>query len=147
MVFLNSHRKNASMDRNFFSTNDLFWFPQPNSEPTQADKGGRRPAHDRADSSCAARRNSVASSPNRPTKWTPTGSPSAFQYRGTDIAGCPLALQMGVNGTKVSARRRPWRGFSGGESKVPRGTGGSLRVGVSQRSYLRKNRAIFRATL
>jgi hypothetical protein len=56
-------------------------------------------------------------------------------------------LQMGVKGTKVSARRYPYRGFSGGESNVPRGTGGSARVGVIHRSYLRKKLAIFREIL
>jgi hypothetical protein len=80
-------------------------------------------------------------------KWTPTGSPSAFQYRGSDMAGWPVALQMGVKGTKASARRRPFRGSSGGESNVPNGTGGSLRVGVRQISYLMKNRAMSLATL
>jgi hypothetical protein len=63
------------------------------------------------------------------------------------MAGCPVALQIGVNGTNCPARRRPCRGFSGGESKDPNERGGSLTVGVSQTSYLRKKWAIFRATL
>jgi hypothetical protein len=75
------------------------------------------------------------------------GRPSPFQYRGTDIAGCPVALQIGVKGTNCSALRRPCRGFSGGESNDPNGRGGSLSVGVNQISYFRKKRAISRATI
>lgn len=55
--------------------------------PAAANTGGRRSAHGRAVSNCAAKRNSVASSPNRPIKCAPIGSPSAFQYNGTFIAG------------------------------------------------------------
>jgi hypothetical protein len=29
---------------------------------------------------------------------TPIGSPSAFQYSGTDIDGCPVKFATGVNG-------------------------------------------------
>jgi hypothetical protein len=65
---------------------------------------GQRAAQGRVASSCAARRKSVASSPNRPTKCVPTGSPSAFQNNGTDIAGWPVTLQSGVKGTNASAR-------------------------------------------
>src|SRR6266404_582432 len=45
----------------------------------QAETGGRRDAHGRAASSCAASRNSVASSPKRATKCDPIGNPSAVQ--------------------------------------------------------------------
>jgi hypothetical protein len=40
---------------------------------------GRRVNQGRALSSCAASRNSVASSPKRPANWTPIGRPAAFQ--------------------------------------------------------------------
>ena len=33
------------------------------------------------------------------TSWMPIGSPSSFQHNGTLIAGCPLMLNGGVNGT------------------------------------------------
>src|SRR5262249_38470886 len=48
--------------------------------------------HGRAASSCAARRNNVASSPNRPTICTATGSPPAERPSGSIIAGWPLRL-------------------------------------------------------
>ena len=53
---------------------------------------GNRTDHGRAASSWEASRNNVASSPNRPRKWTPIGKPSAFQKSGTDIAGLPVAF-------------------------------------------------------
>ena len=57
---------------------------------------GRRSPHGRARSSCPARRMSVASSPQRATKCTPTGSPDAVQCSGREIAGWPLALAIQV---------------------------------------------------
>src|SRR5262249_15066942 len=98
----------------------------------------------RATSSWAANLNRVASSPNRPTKCDPIGSPSLFQNKGTDIAGWPVILQIGVNGAKAPARLIPRMGSSGGESKLPSGRGGSARVGVSHTSYRSKKRAISR---
>ena len=53
----------------------------------QAWTGGCRSAHGAAASSCAATRMSRSSRPNPPTSWTPTGRPSALQWRGTLIAG------------------------------------------------------------
>ena len=49
-------------------------------------------------SSCAARRNNVASSPKRPANIMPSGSPALFQASGTDIAGWPDMLNMAVPG-------------------------------------------------
>jgi hypothetical protein len=43
-------------------------------------------------SSWEVRRSRVASSPKRPRKWTPTGSPAGFHHSGTDIAGAPVML-------------------------------------------------------
>ena len=60
--------------------------------PTQAEIGGRRPAHGRAASSWPASRNKVASSPKRATKCVPMGRPASFQNSGTDIAGWPVPL-------------------------------------------------------
>lgn len=60
--------------------------------------GGRRCAHGRARSSWPASRSSVASSPKRPTKCMPIGSPASFQRSGTHIAGWPVALNSGVYG-------------------------------------------------
>src|SRR6185295_16686393 len=96
--------------------------------------GGRRSAHGRADSSCAASLNNVALSPKRPTKCVPIGRPSSFQNSGTDIAGCPVTLQIGVNGTNCAASAIPASGCSAGESKLPIGTGGLPSVGVSHTS-------------
>ena len=53
---------------------------------------GLRSAQGLAFSSCAARRNNVASSPNRAENITPTGSPSGVQCSGADIEGCPVTL-------------------------------------------------------
>ena len=47
-------------------------------------------------SNCAARRNRVASSPQRPTNCMPIGSPASFQCSGRDIAGWPVTLNSGV---------------------------------------------------
>ncbi len=58
----------------------------------QALTGGTRADHGRADSSWPASRNSVASSPYRPRKCTPTGRPDPFHDNGTDIAGLPVML-------------------------------------------------------
>jgi len=57
---------------------------------------GRRAAQGFALSSCAARRNSVASSPKRAENITPTGKPSGVQSSGTDIEGCPVTLKSAV---------------------------------------------------
>lgn len=62
------------------------------------------------------------------------------------MAGCPVALISGVNGTKVAERRRPRMGSSGVGSKLPSGRGGSARVGVSQTSQSPKKRATSRET-
>ena len=51
---------------------------------------GNAAAHGRASSSWLANRKSVASSPKRPRKCTPSGMPSAAVARGTDIAGLPV---------------------------------------------------------
>ncbi len=68
----------------------------PRGKPAQLEIGGLRSAHGRACSSWAASRKSVASSPNLPTKCEPTGSPSAFQNSGTDMAGCPVTFARAV---------------------------------------------------
>jgi len=44
------------------------------------------------------------------------------------MAGCPVMLQMRAKGENAAERNRARRGLSDGESKVTRGTGGSLRV-------------------
>ena len=47
----------------------------------------------------------MASAPNRPVKHTPMGSPSALQWRGTLIEGCPVTFagrSSGLNGAVVS---------------------------------------------
>ncbi len=59
-------------------------------------------AHGRAASSCAATRNSVASSPNLAVNIEPIGRPVALQLSGTDIDGCPLALYTGVHGMNAN---------------------------------------------
>jgi hypothetical protein len=41
----------------------------------------------------------MASSPYRATSCTPTGSPPSLQARGRLIAGCPVMLNIAVNGT------------------------------------------------
>ncbi len=41
----------------------------------------------------------MASSPHRPTNWTPIGRFSAFQCNGTDMAGWPVMLNSIVLGT------------------------------------------------
>ena len=61
---------------------------------------GARSAHGWASSSWPARRNSVVSSPKRPTNCMPIGSPASFQYSGTDMAGCPVTLNTAVQGMK-----------------------------------------------
>ena len=63
-----------------------------------AQRGGFLSFHGRCCSNCAARRNSVASSPKRAANIMPSGSPAAFQASGTDIAGCPDMLNMLVPG-------------------------------------------------
>ena len=65
---------------------------RPNRSDQPAQTGGWRRVHGRSPSICEARRNSVASSPNRPMYWLPTGSPSGVQYVGTAMAGCPVAF-------------------------------------------------------
>src|SRR4029453_11096947 len=73
-----------------------------------ATAGARRPAHGRALSSCAASRNSVPSSPKRPTNWTPSGRPLDDHASGTDIAGWPVELNSAVNPmlAKTALRQR-----------------------------------------
>jgi len=63
------------------------------------------------------------------------------------MAGWPVTLQIGVKGTKLTERVKPFKGSSGVESKVPRGTGGSPRVGVSRTSKSSKNFATCLDTL
>ena len=60
--------------------------------------GGRRSAHGRASSSCAASRISVASANGAPIICTPTGRPSSLQWSGTDVAGWPVTLTIAVKG-------------------------------------------------
>src|SRR5882757_7092124 len=55
-------------------------------------------AHGRACSSCDAIRIKLASSPKRGANCTGTGSPAALQWSGSEIAGCPVGLESGVNG-------------------------------------------------
>jgi hypothetical protein len=62
----------------------------------------------------------VASSPNRLIKCVPMGSPASFQNNGTDIAGWPLALQSGVNGTNVVARIKLGHESSTAVGNLPR---------------------------
>ena len=50
------------------------------------------------------------------------------------MAGWPVTLNGGVNGTYAAARKRPASGSPGGESNVPSGAGGSPMVGVSSTS-------------
>ena len=54
--------------------------------------GGRRSAQGRAASSWAASRNNLGSSPRLPRKCVPIGSPSRFQWSGTDMAAPPVTL-------------------------------------------------------
>ena len=79
-----------------------------------------------------------------PMKWLPIGRPSAFQYSGTDIAGCPVMLQSRRERHVLRRPDEPRSGLSGGESSVPSGSGGSASVGVSQTSWSRKKRAMSR---
>jgi hypothetical protein len=43
----------------------------------------------------------------------PIGKLLAFQYSGTEIAGCPVTLKAGVNAASFSDRRPGANGFSG----------------------------------
>jgi hypothetical protein len=65
--------------------------------------GGFCSAHGLACSNWAANRKSVASSPKRPANWTPIGMLSSFQYKGTDMAGCPVIFWVRVKAKKESA--------------------------------------------
>jgi len=49
----------------------------------------------------AAKRKSVASSPNLPTKCMLIGSPALFQYSGPDMVGCPVTLKTTVQGRRT----------------------------------------------
>ena len=60
----------------------------------EAAGGGRRQG--RAASSCAATRKSRSSRPTRATSCTPSGSPSALQCSGSEIAGWPVTLKGSV---------------------------------------------------
>jgi hypothetical protein len=46
-------------------------------------------------------------------KCVPMGRPSVFQKSGTDIAGCPVRLQIVVKAEKSPERNHPCIGFSG----------------------------------
>jgi len=63
-------------------------------------------------------------------KWRPMGNPSSFQKSGIDMAGCPVALQIGVKGTNSADFLHAAMGSSGVDTKVPSGMGGDPRVGV-----------------
>src|SRR6185436_3817237 len=82
--------------------------------------GGRRSAQGRADSSWAATRSSVASSPNRACSWAPIGRPAAFHISGTLMAGWPLTLANGVNGKKANTRLTAPSMTPGRRSRKPR---------------------------
>jgi len=56
------------------------------------------------------------------------------QKSGIDIAGWPVALKIGVNGTNWAARKMPCIGLSGVGSKLPSVGGGSASVGESHTS-------------
>ncbi len=73
---------------------------------TYAVSEGRRSNHGCARSSCDASCSSSSSSPKRPTNWTPIGRLSAFQYSGSEIAGCPVAFCRFVNPQKFENRLR-----------------------------------------
>ena len=66
--------------------------------------GGRRSAHGRSASICAASESSVASSSGRPTSWTPSGRPSSVKPAGTE----PPAGRWGSR-CRCRDRRRPAR--------------------------------------
>jgi len=72
------------------------FLPHVLSGSGHAQTGGLFPAHGRACSNWAARRNRVASSPKGATKWAPTGRPPGVQCRGTLMAGWPVALNTAV---------------------------------------------------
>ena len=93
----------------------------------------------------------MASSPERPTKCMPTGSPSSVQCSGTDIAGWPVTLNTAVYGMNANvfsasglmtlsalssheALRRPttstWRRSEAVGCSEPVGTGGWSRCPV-----------------
>ena len=63
-----------------------------------AQTGGNLLFQGRACSSCPAKRNSVASSPNLAENIMPSGNPALFHASGTDIAGWPDMLNMEVPG-------------------------------------------------
>jgi hypothetical protein len=64
----------------------------------QAQTGGRLNRQGLSCSSCAASRNSAASSPNRLENIMPSGRPALLQASGTDIAGWPDMLNIEVQG-------------------------------------------------
>jgi len=61
--------------------------------------GGRRSAHGAAASNAAAARSTLASSRQRPTIWSPTGSPSRVKPQGTEMAGRPTTVNAYVRST------------------------------------------------
>src|SRR5215211_1362672 len=99
-----------------------------------AKTGGRRSAHGCASSSWEAARISRSSRPKAATRWTPTGRPSGVQWRGSEIAGWPVALKSAVIPPCGTAALYASNGSSPESSWVPSGTGGSAIVGVSRRS-------------
>ena len=61
-----------------------------------ADTGGRRSTHGAAASSWEASRISTSSRPNGAANCTPIGRPSVLVPSGSEIAGCPVALNGSV---------------------------------------------------
>ena len=77
-------------------TSSRTWSERSPPASYPASTTARRSRQGLAVSSCAARRNSVASSPKRPVNIVPIGRPSAFQYVGTLIDGWPVTFARGV---------------------------------------------------
>ena len=63
---------------------------------TRSASAGRRAAHGRAASICAATCSSVSSANGRPASCTAVGSPSSPKPIGTEMAGWPVTLNSGV---------------------------------------------------
>ena len=75
-----------------------FTWPRLTASTHAAACGARRSFHGISCSSCAARRNSVASSPVRAVNSIPIGNPSAVQCSGSDMEGCPVTFATIVYG-------------------------------------------------
>src|SRR5215475_58765 len=95
---------------------------------------GLCPAQGFAFSSCAARRNNIASSPKGAENIAPTGNPSGVQCSGADIEGCPVRLYNAVNGLNSVISFMNVRMSFGDRLNRPSGTGGLPSVGFNTTS-------------